>query len=229
MNSLIKMFILIFLLISMGLFASFTNNNNFTETNINYLSTGYFDNKKVVDSLINNKQLSDLIHLNEFQKIENELEKINSIRTVNIYRNTYLELEIDIIDREPVAILSQSNSYMDSSGVIIKKYYMSNDSLPEIKGIISDGMEFKILKVITALEEDNFFQNKLQFINLKGEDIFLNIKDFDFDIRLGNEFKLKNKLNMLKGFYLYLSNNSANKKYKQIDLVFNNQLIAIKK
>ena len=229
MNSLIKMFILIFLLISMGLFASFTNNNNFTETNINYLSTGYFDNKKVVDSLINNKQLSDLIHLNEFQKIENELKKINSIRTVDIYRNTYLELEIDIIDREPIAILSQSNSYMDSSGMIIKKYYMSNDSLPEIKGIISDGMEFKILKVITALDEDIFFKNKLQFINLKGEDIFLNIKDFDFDIRLGNEFKLKNKLNMLKGFYLYLSNNSANKKYKQIDLVFNNQLIAIKK
>ena len=229
MNSLIKMFILIFLLISMGLFASFTNNNNFTETNINYLSTGYFDNKKVVDSLINNKQLSDLIHLNEFQKIENELEKINSIRTVDIYRNTYLELEIDIIDREPIAILSQSNSYMDSSGMIIKKYYMSNDSLPEIKGIISDGMEFKILKVISALDEDIFFKNKLQFINLKGEDIFLNIKDFDFDIRLGNEFKLKNKLNMLKGFYLYLSNNSANKKYKQIDLVFNNQLIAIKK
>ena len=229
MNSLIKMFILIFLLISMGLFASFTNNNNFTETNINYLSTGYFDNKKVVDSLINNKQLSDLIHLNEFQKIENELEKINSIRTVDIYRNTYLELEIDIIDREPIAILSQSNSYMDSSGVIIKKYYMSNDSLPEIKGIISDGMEFKILKVITALDEDIFFKNKLQFINLKGEDIFLNIKDFDFDIRLGNEFKLKNKLNMLKGFYLYISNNSANKKYKRIDLVFNNQLIAIKK
>ena len=229
MNSLIKMFILIFLLISMGLFASFTNNNNFTETNINYLSTGYFDNKKVVDSLINNKQLSDLIHLNEFQKIENELKKINSIRTVDIYRNTYLELEIDIIDREPIAILSQSNSYMDSSGMIIKKYYMSNDSLPEIKGIISDGMEFKILKVITALDEDIFFKNKLQFINLKGEDIFLNIKDFDFDIRLGNEFKLKKKLNMLKGFYLYLSNNSANKKYKQIDLVFNNQLIAIKK
>ena len=229
MNSLIKMFILIFLLISMGLFASFTNNNNFTETNINYLSTGYFDNKKVVDSLINNKQLSDLIDLNEFQKIENELEKINSIRTVDIYRNTYLELEIDIIDKEPIAILSQSNSYMDSSGMIIKKYYMSNDSLPEIKGIISDGMEFKILKVITALDEDIFFKNKLQFINLKGEDIFLNIKDFDFDIRLGNEFKLKNKLNMLKGFYLYLSNNSANKKYKQIDLVFNNQLIAIKK
>ena len=229
MNSLIKMFILIFLLISMGLFASFTNNNNFTETNINYLSTGYFDNKKVVDSLINNKQLSDLIHLNEFQKIENELKKINSIRTVDIYRNTYLELEIDIIDREPIAILSQSNSYMDSSGMIIKKYYMSNDSLPEINGIISDGMGLKILKVITALEEDIFFQNKLQFINLKGEDIFLNIKDFDFDIRLGNEFKLKNKLNMLKGFYLYLSNNSANKKYKRIDLVFNNQLIAIKK
>ena len=87
---------------------------------------------------------------------------------------------------------------------------------------------FKILKVIAALQNDDFFENKLKSVSLKGDDIYLNITGFDFDIRFGNEFQLKNKLNMLKGFYIYQFDNSSNKKYKQVDLVYNNRLIAIK-
>jgi len=229
MTSLIKMFVLIILLSSSGLMNSFTDNNNYLDININYLSTGYFDNEKMVDSLIRNKELTDLINLNEFQKVEKELGKIKSIKSIDIYRNNYLKYEIDIIDREPIVFIRELNSYMDSSGVIIKKYNLLIDSIPEIKGTLPDGEEFKILKVITALENDDFFKNKLKFISLKEDDIYLNIKGFDFDIRFGNEFQIKNKLNMLKGFYVYQFNSSLNKKYKQVDLVYNNRLIAIKK
>ncbi|MDA9883731.1 hypothetical protein OAP92_03570 [Flavobacteriaceae bacterium] len=228
MTSLIKMFVLIILLSSSGLMSSFTDNNNYLDININYSSTGYFDNEKVVDSLIRNKELSDLINLNEFQKVEKELEKIKSIKSIDIFRNNYLQLEIDITDREPIVFIRELNSYMDSSGVIIKKYNPSINSIPEIKGILNDGEEFKILKVISALENDDFFENKLKSISLKGDDIYLNITGFDFDIRFGNEFQLKNKLNMLKGFYIYQFDNLSNKKYKQVDLVYNNRLIAIK-
>lgn len=229
MTSLIKMFVLIILLSSSGLMNSFTDNNNYLDININYLSTVYFDNGKMVDSLIRNKELTDLINLNEFQKVEKELGKIKSIKSIDIYRNNYLKYEIDIIDREPIVFIRELNSYMDSSGVIIKKYNLLIDSIPEIKGTLPDGEEFKILKVITALENDDFFKNKLKFISLKEDDIYLNIKGFDFDIRFGNEFQIKNKLNMLKGFYVYQFNSSLNKKYKQVDLVYNNRLIAIKK
>ena len=228
MTSLIKMFVLIIILSSSALISLLTDHNNYLDININYLSTGYFDNKKVVDDLIGNKEISDLINQNEFQKVENELEKIKSIKSIDVYRNNYLQLEIDIIDREPLAFIRELNSYIDSSGVIIQKYNSSIDSIPEIEGILTDGEEFKILKVIAALENDNFFENKLKSISLKGDDIYLNITGFDFDIRFGNEFQLKNKLNMLKGFYIYQLNNSSNKKYKQVDLVYNNRLIAIK-
>ena len=228
MTSLIKMFVLIIILSSSALISLLTDHNNYLDININYLSTGYFDNKKVVDDLIGNKEISDLINLNEFQKVENELEKIKSIKSIDVYRNNYLQLEIDIIDREPLAFIRELNSYIDSSGVIIQKYNSSIDSIPEIEGVLTDGEEFKILKVIAALENENFFENKLKSISLKGDDIYLNITGFDFDIRFGNEFQLKNKLNMLKGFYIYQLNNSSNKKYKQVDLVYNNRLIAIK-
>jgi len=222
------MFVLIILLSSSALISLLTDHNNYLDIKINYLSTGYFDNKKIVDDLIRNKEVSDLINLNDFQKVEKELEKIKSIKSIDVYRNNYLQLEIDIKDREPIAFIRELNSYMDSSGVIIKKHNSSIDNIPEIKGILPDGEEFKFLKVIAALENDDFFESKLKSISLKGDDIYLNIKGFDFDIRFGNEFQLKNKLNMLKGFYLYQFNNSSNKKYKQVDLVYNNRLIAIK-
>ena len=228
MTSLIKMFVLIILLSSSALISLLTDHNNYLDIKINYLSTGYFDNKKIVDDLIRNKEVSDLINLNDFQKVEKELEKIKSIKSIDVYRNNYLQLEIDIKDREPIATIIELNSYMDSSGVIIKKHNSSIDNIPEIKGILPDGEEFKFLKVIAALENDDFFESKLKSISLKGDDIYLNIKGFDFDIRFGNEFQLKNKLNMLKGFYLYQFNNSSNKKYKQVDLVYSNRLIAIK-
>lgn len=231
MSSLIKMIVLVILFISSTLFSSFIDNNNGLEKygNINYTNTGYFNNNKVVDSLIRGKDLSDLINTNEFQKVEYELEKIKSIKNVDVYLNSYLELEIDIIDRLPIAFLRESNSYLDFSGVIIEKNDSVYDSLPQIKGVLREGEVYKILKVISVLDKDKFFQNKLESLHFEEGDMYLNIKNFDLDIRLGNEFQLKNKLKMLKGFYMYQFNNSINKKYKQIDLVYNNRLIAIKK
>ena len=59
--------------------------------------------------------------------------------------------------------------------------------------------------------------------------MYLNIRNYDLDIRTGNEHQLKNKLKMLKGFYAYQNNKTISKEYKQIDLVYDNRLIAIKK
>ena len=144
------MLVLVTLFISSTLFSLFIDNNNGLEKygNINYTNTGYFNNNKVVDSLIRGKDLSDLINTNEFQKVENELEKIKSIKNVDVYLNSYLELEIDIIDRLPIAFLRESNSYLDFSGVIIEKNDSVYDSLPQIKGLLREGEVYKVLKVI---------------------------------------------------------------------------------
>ena len=175
------------------------------------------------------ERIFELVKTNEFQKIENELNKINSIRNIEIYYNSNLELEIDIIDREPLAVLIESNSYIDSSGVIISSNKILSDSLPQIIGIIAKVEIPKILKIIKGFDEDKFFHNKLESISFKEGEIYVNIKNYDLDIRIGNEYQLKNKLKTLKGFYAYQNNKSISKDYKQIDLVYNNRLIAIKK
>lgn len=232
MSSLIRMIGLVIIIISMSLFSFLTEFNNYQDINyqnINYTSFRSFDNKKIVDSLMKVEQIFELVKTNELQKIENELNKINSIRNIEIYYNSNLEVEIDIIDREPIAVLIESNSYIDSSGVIISSNNILSDSLPLIMGTIANVEIPKILKIIKGFNEDKFFHNKLEYISLKDGDIFVNIKNYDLDIRIGNEYQLKNKLKTLKGFYAYQNNKSISKEYKQIDLVYNNRLIAIKK
>ncbi|MDA9276618.1 cell division protein FtsQ/DivIB, partial [Flavobacteriaceae bacterium] len=132
-------------------------------------------------------------------------------------------------DREPIAVLVESDSYIDSSGVIISSNNILSDSLPQIIGTIAKVEIPKILKIIKGFNEDKFFHNKLESISFKEGEIYVNIKNYDLDIRIGNEYQLKNKLKTLKGFYAYQNNKSISKDYKQIDLVYNNRLIAIKK
>lgn len=232
MINLIRMIGLVILLISMSLFSFFIDFNNYQNINyqnINYTSFMSFDNKKIVDSLMRVERIFELAKINEFQKIENELNKINSIRNIEIYYNSNLEVEIDIIDREPIAVLTESDSYIDSTGVIISSNNILSDSLPQIMGTVSKIEIPKILKIINGFNEDKFFHNKLESISFKEGDIYVNIKNYDLDIRIGNEYQLKNKLKTLKGFYAYQNNTSISEKYKQIDLVYNNRLIAIKK
>ncbi len=230
MVSFIKMIGLLILVISLCLFSSLTEyENNFKSENIIYESNGFFDNKKVVDSLMNNDFFKKLINNNEFQKVENELKKINSIKDIEVYRKNNIELGFNISDREPIAYILNSNSFLDNSSILIDRVDKVIDSLPKIYGSLENQNRLKIVKIIRKFNEDRVFKNKLEKLWYEKDELFIRIKNLDFDIRFGNVNKLNNKLEMLKGFYFYIYNDSLMSKYEQIDLVYNNRLIAIKK
>ena len=232
MYRLILMLGLLSVIIIMGLLSSFTH----TETsydlkgnNIEYTSKGFIDNKEMVKSLISEKQFQNLIKDNEFVKVEKKLKEIKSIENIDIYFNDKNELGIKLIDRTPIAYLKYSNSFIDINGNIFKKEKPKNYSLPSINGNISEQQILKILNVITAFKKDKFFDNKLKEIWFKNDHLFVRIKNLELDVKLGNHNKIIDKLKMLKGFYVYQLKNKNQKKYKQLDLVYNDRLVAIKK
>ncbi len=223
---------LLSLLIFIGLLSSFTyteKSYDLKSNNIEYTSKGYIDNKEVIKSLISEKQFQNLIKDNEFVKVETKLKEIKSIENIDIYFNYKNELGVKLIDRTPIAYLKDSNSFIDINGNIFKQEKPKNYSLPLINGSISEQQILKILNVITALKRDKFFDNKLKEIWFKNDHLYLRIKNLELDVNLGNQNKMVDKLKMLKGFYLYQLKNKNQKKYKQIDLVYNDRLVAIKK
>ncbi len=223
---------LLSLLILMGLLSSFNNTDNSYDlkiNNIEYTSKGFIDNKEIIKSLISKKQFQNLIKDNDFLEVETKLKEIKSIENIDIYYNDKNELKIKFTDRTPIAYLKDSNSLIGINGNVFKNEQTRNDSLPSINGNISQQQILKILNVISAFKKDKFFKNKLKEIWFKNDHLYVRIKNLDLDVNLGNQNRINDKLKMLKAFYAYKSKKINHKNYKQIDLVYNNRLVAIKK
>ena len=170
-----------------------------------------------------------MIKDNEFVKVEAKIKEIKSIEKIDIYFNDKNELGIKLTDRTPIAYLKDLNSLVDINGKVFEKEQPNNDSLPTIKGDVSDQQILKIINVISAFKKDKFFENKLNEIWFKHDHLYVRIKNLNLDIKLGNENKIIDKLKMLKGFYAYQLKNINQTKYRQLDLVYNDRLVAIKK
>ena len=232
MYRLIIMLGLLSLLVFMGLLSSLYNTEtsyDLKNNNIEYKSMGFIDNKEIVKNLISEQQFQNLIKDNEFVKVETKLKEIKSIENIDIYLNYKNELGIKFTDRTPIAYLKDSNSLIDINGNVFKKEQTKNYSLPSINGNISEQQILEILNVISAIKKDKFFENKLKEIWFEKDHLYMRIKTLELDVRLGNQNKINDKLKMLKGFYIYKSKKINNMNYKQIDLVYNNRLVAIKK
>ena len=232
MYRLIIMLGLLSLLIFIGLLSSFNNTDNNYDlkiNNIEYTSKGFIDNKEIIKSLISKKQFQNLIKDNDFFEVEAKLKEIKSIENIDIYYNDKNELGIKFTDRTAIAYLKDSNTLIDINGNVFKKEQTRNDSLPSINGNISQQQILKILNVISAFKKDKFFKNKLKEIWFKNDHLYVRIKNLDLDVNLGNQNRINDKLKMLKAFYAYKSKKINHNNYKQIDLVYNNRLVAIKK
>ena len=232
MYRLIIMLGLLSSLIFMGLISSFNYSEksyDLKTNNILYTSNGFIDNKEIVKSLISEKQFQKMIKDNEFVKVETKLKEIKSIENIDIYFNDKNELGIKLIDRTPIAYLKDLNSLIDIKGKVFEKEQSKNDSLPMINGNISEQQILKIINVISAFKRDKFFENKLKEIWYKNDHLYVRIKNLELDVNLGNQNKIIDKLKMLKGFYAYQLKNINQIKYKQLDLLYNDRLVAIKK
>ena len=232
MYRLIIMLGLLSLLIFMGLLSSFTYSEKSYDLNTNnivYASNGFINNKEIVKSLINEKQIQNLIKDDEFVKVETKLKEIKSIQNIDIYFNHKNELGLKLIDRTPIAYLKESNSLIDINGKVFEKEEPKNDTLPTINGNITEKQILKIINVISAFKKDNFYENQLKEIWFNNDHLFVRVKNLELDVNLGNQNKIIDKLKMLKGFYAYQLKNINQIKYKQLDLFYNGRLVAIKK
>tara|TARA_B100000575_G_scaffold153394_1_gene122364 strand:- start:1276 stop:1995 length:720 start_codon:yes stop_codon:yes gene_type:complete len=198
--------------------------------NITDVDNELISNNEILDSIFKEKYIQDLIKSKNYKEAETYLEKIKSIKDINVFLNNNYELEFNFTNRIPVAYLNDSKRFVDINGVLFDLDLNQNQSyLIEIDGKNSEKDLLKIIKVISISNDDNFFENKLKKIWFKNDDIYMKFNDMDFSVRLGNAQNIRSKLKVLKGFYAYQSKNLFKQKYKQVDLVYDNRLIAIKK
>ncbi len=224
----IFMLSLISFMILLSSFIEYDNHKSNTEYNVYYAFDNIFNNKLIIDSIMMNKSNIELIKSNKLNEIESKLYEIESIYEVDIFRDFNFNLSINILEREPLAYYEKNDSYIDLSGKIIKRNKKLDDRLPILLGETSKNNIKIAVDVIKAFNEDIFLNKELARIWFNEDELFLKLNSFQFDIRFGDNNKMNKKLEMLKGFCIYDIKNKGNETYKQIDLVYDNQLIAIK-
>ena len=225
----IFMLSLISFMILLSSFIEYDNHESNTEYNVYYAFDNLYNNKPIIDSIMTSKSNIELIRANKLNEIESKLYEIESIHEANIFRDFNFNLSINIEERAPLAYYEKKDSYIDLSGKIIKRNKKLDDRLPILSGETSKNNIKKVVDVIKAFDEDNFLNKELERIWFNEDELFLKLNSFQFDIRFGDNNKINKKLEMLKGFCIYNMENKGNENYKQIDLVYDNQLIAIKK
>lgn len=230
MFKLIKTLILLILLVSitsLGLLVENEKIDQVKAVNINFYGN---DNgtKSIIDSIIKNDQIVDFIDYKKIYNLEKTLSEIKTIENVNVFIDNQFDLRLDIFEREPLVYSIFLDSYIDSKGIIFKKKNDINE-IPNLLGAFDFKRIDEVLKVIQTLNEDQVLSQKLEYIWFNELDLFIKFKNSDLNIRLGDDKKIEKKINKLKGFFLLNSEKLDNKNYMQIDLVYENQLIAIKK
>ncbi len=225
----IFMLSLISFMILLSSFIEYENNESSTEYSVYYAFDNLYNNNPIIDSIMKNKSNIELIRANKLYEIESKLYEIESIHEANIFRDFNFNLSINIVEREPLAYYEKNDSYIDLSGKILKRNKKLDDRLPILSGDTSINNIKIVVDVIKAFNKDVFLNQELERIWFNKDELFLKLNSFQFDIRFGDNNKINKKLEMLKGFCIYNIENKANETYKQIDLVYDNQLIAIKK
>ena len=196
---------------------SFTHSPRFLDTIlVNKLLTQNFREKSV--------QLIDSLDLNMLEK---KLNQITEIQNAELFVLPKGQLSVSITERIPTfKINSIPSFYADASGVTFPFVKFENNQLPVFEADTIDASIINAAIIIERLKTDTFIKSELKTLYLEGDSYHLKLKSYPFEIVLGNENALNEKIEKLKVFCAFQNIQDSLINYKKINLTYINQVVA---
>jgi hypothetical protein len=196
---------------------SFTHSPRFLDTIlVNKLLTQNFRGKSV--------QLKDSLDLNMLEKKLNQIPEIQNAELFFLLKG---QLSVSITERIPTfKINSIPSFYADASGVTFPFVKFENNQLPVFEADTIDASIINAAIIIERLKTDTFIKSELKTLYLEGDSYHLKLKSYPFEIVLGNENALNEKIEKLKVFCAFQNIQDSLINYKKINLTYINQVVA---
>ena len=196
---------------------SFTHSPRFLDTIlVNKLLTQNFTGKSV--------QLKESLDLNMLEK---KLNQIPEIQNAELFVLPKGQLSVSITERIPTfKINSIPSFYADASGVTFPFVKFENNQLPVFVADTIDASIINAAIIIERLKTDTFIKSELKTLYLEGDSYHLKLKSYPFEIVLGNENALNEKIEKLKVFCAFQNIQDSLINYKKINLTYTNQVVA---
>ena len=165
-------------------------------------------------------------------KIEDELDKNTFVEKSQVYTMVGDILFVDIKQKEPVAriITNDSIFYLDKNSNFMSLSKLHSADVPIIFGFNQFSDLDYLTKISLMIRDDKFLnQNITQIIINENQQINLKLSGLNTFIELGHNNKLEKKIQNLKAFYNRAIRKNDMEKYKEVNLQFENQVVAVKK
>jgi cell division protein FtsQ len=196
---------------------SFTHSPRFLDTIlVNKLLTQNFREKSV--------QLIDSLDLNMLEK---KLNQITEIQNAELFVLPKGQLSVSITERIPTFKINSTPSfYADASGVTFPFVKVENNQLPVFETDTIDASIINVAILIERLKSDAFIKSELKILYIDGDSYHFKLKSYPFEIVLGNENSLNEKIEKLKVFCAFQNIQDSLINYKKINLTYTNQVVA---
>ena len=165
-------------------------------------------------------------------KIEDELDKNTFVEKSQVYTMVDNKLFVNVKQKEPVAriITNDSIFYLDKNSNFMSLSKLHSADVPIIFGFNQFSDLDYLTKVSLMIRDDKFLnQNITQIIINDNQQINLKLSGLNTYIELGHNNKLEKKIQNLKAFYNRAVRKNDMEKYKEVNLQFENQVVAVKK
>ena len=165
-------------------------------------------------------------------KIEDELDKNTFVEKSQVYTMVGNKLFVNVKQKEPVArvITNDSIFYLDKNSNFMSLSKLHSADVPIIFGFNQFSDLDYLTKISLMIRDDKFLnQNITQIIINDNQEINLKLSGLNTFIELGHNNKLEKKIQNLKAFYNRAIRKNDIEKYKEVNLQFENQVVAVKK
>ena len=142
------------------------------------------------------------------------------------------KLFVNVKQKEPVAriITNDSIFYLDKNSNFMSLSKLHSADVPIIFGFNQFSDLDYLTKISLMIRDDKFLnQNITQIIINDNQEINLKLSGLNTFIELGHNNKLEKKIQNLKAFYNRAVRKNDLEKYKEVNLQFENQVVAVKK
>ncbi len=230
-----KILLVFVFLLSIGiLYASNYFNNNRLIEDIDVVIQPNFSFYISTDSI--KKSINKYIYTSKdsisLTKIEDELDKNTFVEKSQVYTMVDNKLFVNVKQKEPVAriITNDSIFYLDKNSNFMSLSKLHSADVPIIFGFNQFSDLDYLTKVSLMIRDDKFLnQNITQIIINDNQQINLKLSGLNTYIELGHNNKLEKKIQNLKAFYNRAIRKNDLEKYKEVNLQFEDQVVAVKK
>ena len=164
-------------------------------------------------------------------KVEKKLNKHPMIEQSQVFISVDGVLKAQVKQRTPIGRIfeNEGSSYIDYQGSMMPLSNEETARVPLVFGSINPEYQSNLVAVLKQIYDDDFLQKNITGLNiLPDQSVIMTNRNYDFKILFGKLINIESKFKNYKAFFQKAAEGKLLEKYKNINLIYNHQVVGIK-